>query len=253
MYFQQDIWMLKKIFQLSDQALIRMVNRLFQTEYTDEETVLKEWTEREPAGVLLTVGCANRYLFQLRRLEGCLQIYAEDKGCVFQYSSPSAKTRMQIREPRMLYFGKSKKEEYSTTLEFSSRARITLPTYMITLADCSAWELESSGLILFLPFLFHCFAEKMLETEGKQETLKSFIIHDIVGALNLSLKKGDLTVYDVQRMKQFCRQMAWKLFAREPWMQDLELQELILKTFETDVDLLERVQRLEFQRNRINE
>jgi len=74
------------------------------------------------------------------------------------------------------------------------------------------------------------------------------MIHDIVGTLNLSLRKGDLTVFDVQRLKQFCRQMVWRMFARESWMQDLELQELILEIFETDLDLLERVQRLELQR-----
>lgn len=245
MDFQQDMWMLKKIFQLSDRALIRMVNRLFQTEYKEEETVLKEWAEQEPAGVRLTVGCANRYAFQLRRLEGCLQICAEDRGCAFQYSGPAVNTTVQIREPQMTYFGKNKKEEYCTTLEFSGHEKITLPMYMITLTDCSAWELEAGGLILFLPFLFYCFAENPVETEKNQESLKYFVIHDIVGALNLSLQKGDLTVYDVQRLKQFCRQMVWKLLTREPWMQNLGLQELILKTFETDLDLLERIHRLE--------
>lgn len=253
MYFKQDGCMMKKIFQISDQALIRMVNHLFGTEYTDQETVLKEWSGQEPAGVWLTIGCANRYVFQLRRLEGCLQICAEDRGCAFQYSGPSVHTVVRIREPQMIYFGKSKKEKYCTTLEFPGHERITLPIHMITLADCSAWDLEASGLIPFLPFLFYCIVEKPLETERKQESLKYFMIHDIVGALNLSLQKGDLTVYDVQRLKQLCRQMAWKLLAREPWMQNLELQELILKTFETDLDLLERIQRQEFQKNRINE
>lgn len=239
---------MKKIFQLSDRAVIRMVNRLFQTEYTDKETVLKEWTDQEPISVWLTVGCANRYVFQLRRLEGCLQIYAEDRGCMFQYGSPALNTVVQIREPQMIYFGRNKKEAYCTTLEFPGHEIVTLPIHMITLEDCSARELEASGLILFLPFLFYCFAEKPLEMESRQESLKYFMIHDIVGTLNLSLKKGDLTVYDVQKLKQLCRQMAWKLLAREPWMQNLELQELILETFETDLDLLERIQHQEFQK-----
>ena len=42
MYFQENIWMMEKIFHLSDKALIHMVNRLFRTEYSDEETILKE-------------------------------------------------------------------------------------------------------------------------------------------------------------------------------------------------------------------
>lgn len=245
MNFQEDMWMLKKIFQLSDRALIHMVNRLFQTEYTEEETILKEWPEREPDGVRLTIGCANRYAFHLRRLQGCLQICAEDRGCAFQYSGHAVSATVQIREPQTAYMGKNKKEEYCTTLEFSGDEKLSLPMHMITLADYSAWDLEERGLILFLPFLFYCFEENPMETEKNQESLKYFVIHDIVGALNLSLQKGDLTVYDVQRLKQFCRQMVWKLLIREPWMQNLGLQELILKTFETDLDLLERIQRLE--------
>lgn len=248
MYFKQDIAMMKRIFQLSDQALIHMVNHLFQTEYTDKEMVLKEWSDQEPASVWLTVGCANRYVFQLRRLEGCLQICAEDRGCVFQYGSSAVNTVVQIREPQMIYFGRSKKENYSTTLEFPGNERITLPIRLITLAGCSAWELEESGLIPFLPFLFYCFVDE--SKEKNQESLQYFMIHDIVGALNLSFQKGDLTVYDVQKLKQLCRRMAWKLLAREPWMQNLEMQEVILETFETDLDLLERIQRLEFEKLR---
>lgn len=253
MYFRQDMWMLKKIFQLSDRALIHMVNHLFQTEYKDEEIVCKEWNEQKPVGVWIMIGCANRYVFQIRHLEGCLRICAEDRGCIFQYGSTALNSVVQIREPQMIYFGKNKKEEYRTTLEFPGHERITLPIHMITLEDCSAKELEAGGLILFLPFLFYCFAEKLEKTEKKKESLKCFLIHDIVGALNLSLQKGDLTVFDVQRLKRLCRQMVWKLLAREPWMQDLELQELILEIFEADLDLLERVQRLEIQKNRINE
>ncbi len=248
MYFQENIWMMEKIFHLSDKALIHMVNRLFRTEYSDEETILKEWNHQETVSVWLTIGCANRYMFQLRCLEGCIQIYAEDRGCMFQYGSPAKNMIVQMREPQIIYFGKNRKEEYCTTLEFPGHERITLPVHIITLSECSAEKLEASGLILFLPFLFHCFAEESAKTERKQEFLKYFMIHDIVGTLNLSLRKGDLTVFDVQRLKQFCRQMVWRMFAQESWMQDLELQELILDIFETDLDLLERVQRLELQR-----
>lgn len=248
MNYEDDIWMVKKIFGLSDCALIRMVNHLFHTEYTDEECVRKEWSEQGAAGACLTIGCANRYEFRLRRTEGCLQIYAEDKGCAFHYADASVRSAVQIREPLPDYFGKNTKKEYFTTLEFPGHEQIVLPAYTITLADNSARKLEQAGLILFLPFLFCCFAEEGGEDRQRQEALKYFVIGDIAGALHESARKGNLNVFDVQKLKQLCRKMAWRLLAQERWMQNLELQELLLDAFETDLELLEKAYKLDLQK-----
>ena len=52
-----------------------------------------------------------------------------------------------------------KRQEYSRTLEFPGKERVELPIRVITLEDCSARKLEENGMILFLPFLFHCICE----------------------------------------------------------------------------------------------
>ena len=110
MYLNSDAWMMKKIFEISDCALIRMVNHLFQTEYEDREYVRKEWKESEAISVCMTVGCANRYEFQLRRFGGCLQICAKDKGCLFQFEDAVEHSAVQIRDPQATYFGKNRKK-----------------------------------------------------------------------------------------------------------------------------------------------
>ena len=43
MYIEENGWMLELIFDLSSQALIRMVNQLFHTAYSDKE---KLWQAR---------------------------------------------------------------------------------------------------------------------------------------------------------------------------------------------------------------
>ena len=83
MYYYTDAWMMKKVFQLSDHAIIRMINFLFHTEYKEGEYVRRDWKEQEVISICLTVGCANRYEFSLRRFGNCLQISVEDKGCSF--------------------------------------------------------------------------------------------------------------------------------------------------------------------------
>lgn len=83
MYIEENGWMLELIFDLSSQALIRMVNQLFHTAYSDKEKIWKEWQRENSIG--LKVGETNRYEFQVRRLDGCTQIYAVDRGSVFAW------------------------------------------------------------------------------------------------------------------------------------------------------------------------
>ena len=111
-----------------------------------------------------------------------------------------------------------------------------------------ARKLEENGMILFLPFLFHCICELEVSDRKKERIWKEFICHDIVEALDRSFKKGSLTAFDVQRMKQLCRHMAWKMLVREKWMQELENQEEMLSSLEADVKFLERVHEMEMSK-----
>ena len=250
MYVSSDAWMMRRIFGLSDHALIRMVNHLFQTEYDDGEYVRKEWRESETVSVSVMVGCANRYRFAMRRLGGCLQIHAEDLGCRLQLEDAVEHSAMQIREPQMSLFGKNKKETYCTTLEFTGYGQIILLIHEIMLGDHSAWKLEENGLIPFLPFLICCFETDAESVEERHETLKSFVIRDIVGALHTSMQKGDLTVFDVQKLKQCCRYMLWRVLHGERSMQNLEFQELILGALDVDIERLERYHLAEIEKVR---
>ena len=239
MYYYTDAWMMKKVFQLSDHAIIRMINFLFHTEYKEGEYVRRDWKEQEVISICLTVGCANRYEFSLRRFGNCLQISVEDKGCSFYYEDAREHSPVQLMEPHMTHLGDNTIKEFCTTLECSEHERIILPIYSFTLSDRSARRLEEAGLILFLPFLFYCFAAEERAAEEGQESLKNFVIYDIVGALQTSMQKGDLTIFDMENLKQCCRCMIWRILWKERWMHNQELQELLLYVLEADLGRLE--------------
>ena len=65
------------------------------------------------------------------------------------------------------------------------------------------------------------------------------------------MKKGDLNVFDAQKLKQFCRRIMWKLFFHKNWMQNLELQELVIDALDADMELVERVQRMESSKHMV--
>ena len=98
MYIEENGWMLELIFDLSSQALIQMINQLFHTAYSDEEKIWKEWQRANSIGP--KVGETNRYEFQVRRLDGCTQIYAEDRGSVFAWGRSVRRSVVHIREPQ---------------------------------------------------------------------------------------------------------------------------------------------------------
>lgn len=239
---KEDEWILQEIFRLSNHAVSRLLNRLFDTDYTEKDEIWRDWTAQEGLRVGLKVRGMNRYEFHLRQLDGCLQLCAEDKGYAFHYEHMGAQSVVQIKEPQILYFGKNQQERYSTTLEFPGHERVILPYRVITLADYSAQELEEQGLILFLPFLFYCFKNKKQTEREKEEGWKLFIGREITGALNRSFQRGTLTAYDVERMKQLCRHMAWQVLCKEPWMQELDSQKMVLDCLEADLGFLKRME-----------
>lgn len=244
MYRDKDLSLVKKVFQLSDSALIRMINHLFGTEYPDEEQIWRDWQGRDEEQIWLTIAGMNRYVFSIRRFQGCLQIQAEDKGCLFYEMQESRLPVVQIKEPRVVCFGQGEGKEYSKILEFPGHERVILPIHTMTLSGCSACQMAENGFVLFLPFLFYYLAEAQEEEEKKQERIKGFVLSDMPNALRIGLLKGDVNVYDAQRLKRICRQMAWRLLSRKSWMQNLEFQELLLDALDADLDMLQKVQDL---------
>ncbi len=234
MDLSEDIWMLREIFQLSSHALLGMVNRLFGTTYEDTEPI---WREQESRSVYLRIGEEGRYEFRVRRLDGCFRVSAEEHRYIFDYESRMERSVIEIREPRVLCFGK-KEEEQRATLEFPGKERVTLKVHTLGLEEYSPEKLEEQGLVLFLPFLFYSFAGKR---HRRKEEWERFLIQDVSGALERGFRKGSLTAFDQQRMKQLCRHMVWKLLCRESWMSDIENQEMILHALEADLDFLRRI------------
>ena len=107
-HFKEDAWILRRIFELSDCALLHMLNRLFCTEYVEGECIQKEWYE-QGVRVCLTVGCANRYEFQIRHLDGCLEICAEDRMSVSLCRCKGAFSRADSGTQDDLFWEKHKK------------------------------------------------------------------------------------------------------------------------------------------------
>lgn len=212
--YNKDIYdVAEQIFRLSDQAIIHMLNRMIGRKCTNADYIFRYQEKNSLFNIWITTGDGNHYRCQVRMINGFPQII--------------------IREGRGANTDKTAKA--------------------YTLAEYSARKLQQDGLILFLPLLFCCFLANEEEFFCKREQLNYLIFRDIVWALHESMKQGELNVYDVQKLKQLCGRMAWKLLIRVDWLQSMELQELLLEAFQADVELLERIHQQEVKTSGINE
>lgn len=240
MYLKEDAGMMEKIFSLSDHALVRMVNQMFRKEYRTDADVIREWSRKEQMCIRLTVGCTDMYEYRLIHEPYCFQVRASECGRRYYAGKMPLCNVERVREPGFSYYGENVQEEGYAVREYWGKERISLATRTVTLADCSAMRLREMGMTLFLPFLFYPFLRKEWEEKDKQNALRYLLIYDIPETLNLCLREEDLTLYDVQRLKQFCKKMAWELLVMENWMENVEMQRLLMETLDTDLELLEK-------------
>lgn len=240
MYLKEDAGMMERIFCLSDFALTRMINRMFGKEYKPETEVVRDWDSEEPLCVRLTVGCADRYEYRLIHEYGCFQVRAsEQAGRHYEAEIPVYSTD-RVKDPGFSYCGKNIEERETEIREYSGKECVRLSVRTITLAGCSAEKLREMGLVLFLPFLFYEFLKKWWGKKEKQDALKYLMIYDVPEALRTGIAEMELTMYDAQKLKQLCRKMAWHLLVLEDWVDSLEMQNLIMESLDTDLEILEQ-------------
>ena len=240
MYYREDAEIMERIFGLSDRAVIGVINHMFQKRYQEGEGIIEEWGRRERLCVRLTVGGTDMYEYRLLHGQDCVQVQAAECGSRYLAGDRPLRSMDTIRDPGMVYAGENRQEQGTVVREYHSGERIRLTVQTVTLTGCSAAGLREMGMILFLPYLFYGFLRKEWEKKSKQQALRYLLIYEIPETLNGCLGQGEMTVYDVQKLKQACRRMAWCLLATEGWMKSLEMQNLVMETLDTDLDLLEQ-------------
>ena len=102
------------------------------------------------------------------------------------------------------------------------------------------WAALFPFVLGFLPFLFYEFLKKGWGKKEKQDALKYLMIYDVPEALRTGIAEMELTMYDAQKLKQLCRKMAWHLLVLEDWVDSLEMQNLIMESLDTDLEILEQ-------------
>ncbi len=202
----------KRIFALSNGAIINLINGLFNKDYpTDAELVLtrNEFVttafESRLADVFVQINGRHRY-----HLEAEIQGEEDIVLRVFEYGfldalqnrEPGSMT-LRFAEPMVIYLNNSAKIPATSTLRlrFGSQEPILYTVENFVLLRHKVEEINRKKMILLIPFYALKFRDE-LKKVGKidYDALHALLHDDIIGSIEANLKFGNISEADYEEL-----------------------------------------------------
>ncbi len=223
--------MFKRILTLSPQAVINLINGLFETNYPTDSEITYNWTEhvdddlnRTIADTILTINQGSSYHIEA-------QMYEDEQIelRVFNYGYRHALTLqknpnvLRFPEIRIIYLYKDKNalDEKTLILDFGSQGTMEYHVPIFKLLDYDAEELQHKKMTIFLPFVMLRLREEMKRkrTTKNLELLKNMIQNDIIRLIRESQAAGDITRADAGRLLELAHKLYDHLYSGYPEME----------------------------------
>lgn len=203
---------IKRIITLSPNAVINLINGLFQTNYPPGSKITYNWTEhhdnnlkRTLADTILTIN--DQYTYHIEA-----QAYKDEaiEFRVFDYSYKHAlitrnyKNVLRFPEPKIvyLYSGKNLPDEEIITLDFGTQGTFDYHVPVYKLMERSPQELDEQNMIILIPFMILRLRKQLEKSRSKEDIndLKSLIFDDILGLIKKNLRAGNVTAEDANQL-----------------------------------------------------
>lgn len=248
----------KKIFTLSSTAVINMINGLFETDYPTDSTVTYNWTENVNEGLhmcladtILTI--AGKYSYHLeaqishdenivlRVFEYGFGHAQKQKSVALQTNDPLSPQTLYFPEPKviLLYDRPGTPDEYILNLDFGSQGTFPYKVSTFKYLETTPEELTKKKLIILIPFELLKLRSAIQKERSKENlsALQHLIFHDIIGAINMNLDAGNITIDDARRLRRLTQKLYDHIYAHYDEMEDLNMmtdESLLL-----DIDIIE--------------
>lgn len=241
----------KKILTLSSKAVINLINGMFGTDYPLESSIVYNWTEfvddnlkRILADTILTINGINAY-----HLEAQMERDNSIVFRVFEYSySHANRTHTEVdgnyvlRFPRpmviYLYYEGIVPDEYTLKLEFEEGKNVyEYKVPVLKLPEISPQELSDQKMIILIPF--HVLKLRYALKRGTFQdvnTLKSYILDDIIGHINKNVQLDNITLEDALKLKRYLLQLCNYLSKHHKELEGMP--DMTDESFMTDIDIL---------------
>lgn len=242
---------IKKILLLSSKAVIHLINGLFDTAYPAESNLTYNWTEhvdnalnKRLSDTILTINGTYSY-----HIEAQIVKDGEIAFRVFEYGYHHALkhhgTTKVLKFPaaKVIYLCENSaiSDTEEILLDFGRQGSFTYQVETFKLMDTTIQELHDKKMIILIPFLILRFKKKMqgARTPELINELQTFILHDIIKAIQMNVDIGNITESDAFHLRELTLRLYREVFTHYKELKEGGVNDMLEDDFVLDVEILE--------------
>ena len=208
----------KRIFNLSNLAIINLINGLFHTSYPPDSAVEypnKEFVnaglQKRFADVLVFIQGHPYHIEAQMTTDGSIVLRAFEYGFHSALSSRETDTKLRFPEPVIIYLDTEVDipSKSSLILDFGSQGTFTYQVRNFIYQEHEIRELNQKKMIILIPF--HLLKLRKLiqkaPTEENFRILQNLISDDILSSIKANLTVGNITVDDASQLRELTLQL----------------------------------------------
>ena len=236
---------MKRMLALSGKSVVRMMNSLFQMEYSlDSEIVFGETEsvndklKSKRSDKILTINGKDCYHVEVQSTpDNTMVLRVFEYG--FQHAKNNWRAGQNLKFPasKVIYLCKNTGGSIrKLKLHFQDQGTFSYYVEIFDLLAFSAEELDKKGMVILVPFQILKF-RKDFEKERNETNIKklqTLILHDIISAIDANLLSGMITETDAIILKEITQKLYVHIYGKYE-----ELKEWGLDKMVEDVLLLE--------------
>lgn len=214
----------KRIFSLSNLAMINLINGLFGTNHSPDSTVeylnkefVNRHLEKRFADILLSIQGSLYHLEAQMVFDGSIVVRVFEYGFQHAISNRENNSVLQFPEPVVIYLDTGVEvPEYSfLTLDFGTQGTFAYQVKNFLYQKHEIQELNQRKLIILIPFQL-LKLRKLIEKEPTKENftlLQNVIINDIIGSIIANQQVGNITMDDANQLQELTLQLYDHIYA----------------------------------------
>ncbi|MCD7955526.1 MAG: hypothetical protein LUG93_07195, partial [Lachnospiraceae bacterium] len=207
----------KRMFTLSNKAVINAINGLFGTshspdskiDYMNRESIRKDLKYRF-ADIFITINDEYRYHLEAQMYhDSSIVVRVFEYGLYHALETRDDNYTLHFPEPVIIYFGNVGEipKETSILVDFGNQGSFTYTVKNFAYQDHSIQELNNRKLILFIPFQVLRMRDILMPdgdpkdpSKKEIEELKRILESDILESIEANYKAGNITVDDYHQL-----------------------------------------------------
>lgn len=242
----------KRCLTLSNRAIIQFINGIYGTDYPLDSKITYNWTEnvgedlsRTLADTIITINDKHGYHVEFQMtIDGSIVFRIFEYGFQHAIKSHGTEKILEFPEPVLIYLyeGQSQPDVQKLIVRFGNQGEFIYSIPTIRYLTLSKEELEKKKMIILIPFqllkLRDVF-EKACSPENL-ESLKSLVSHDIIEAIHVNVKAGNITTVDAQRLGRLTQKLFHHIYDRYPEVAEKGVDDEVDDALILDIDIVEQ-------------